>query len=422
MFTYLPTSGPNHHTVALVSDRALLLIDSSLSPSAARQLWLSLRELDASELLTELHTVADSGFENYALLTLTPSVSGDTITLAVGGNARAIIDDRAAFVSPGRVATTEARSEDCEQIVITLGNDHAPRVDATTDGLPIASGIVHCSSVVYHPTEAQQSRRAPRYAAPVSESVVRPESAAAPQPDASALTALAAVPAPPTTSSNDWPVPSFEPSPVAQARPTELEPTELAPAEFAPAEPLQAEPAQVEPTPVSPRAADDAQPTNQFDHLFEHTQFFDVEAAAVRPGEPESEAAPQPASPAAPPHVAPARLRFVLPDGDSFALDRPIIVGRRPSLPADAHVNDYHLIKLEDRGGGLSRMHVRLDPHKGGAMVTDLGSTNGTMVATPGSRATELQPQVPHFAKEGDQLRLGNAIVCFLTAETAVSR
>jgi pSer/pThr/pTyr-binding forkhead associated (FHA) protein len=85
-------------------------------------------------------------------------------------------------------------------------------------------------------------------------------------------------------------------------------------------------------------------------------------------------------------------------------------------------VNDYHLIKLEDRGGGLSRMHVRLDPHKGGAMVTDLGSTNGTMVATPGSRATELQPQVPHFAKEGDQLRLGNAIVCFLTAETAVSR
>jgi FHA domain-containing protein len=78
--------------------------------------------------------------------------------------------------------------------------------------------------------------------------------------------------------------------------------------------------------------------------------------------------------------------------GRQFPLDRALEAGRDPSLP----------VVLEDER--VSRRHARLEPVGAGAIVEDLGSTNGTYVNDqPISGPREVVP--------GDRVRLGLTVM-----------
>lgn len=80
--------------------------------------------------------------------------------------------------------------------------------------------------------------------------------------------------------------------------------------------------------------------------------------------------------------------------GKSFRLDGyPVIIGRRDSCD----------IVLPD--GSVSRRHARLEPHKEGWVITDLGSSNGTFVNGVRIRSTSLSP--------GDTVKLGATLCAF---------
>jgi pSer/pThr/pTyr-binding forkhead associated (FHA) protein len=63
----------------------------------------------------------------------------------------------------------------------------------------------------------------------------------------------------------------------------------------------------------------------------------------------------------------------------------------------------------EDLEAKVSRRHVRISIHSEGAMIEDLGSTNGTYV----NRGKRLLPGEPAPLKDGDELILGKLTLRF---------
>jgi hypothetical protein len=97
-----------------------------------------------------------------------------------------------------------------------------------------------------------------------------------------------------------------------------------------------------------------------------------------------------------------ATLREVRPDGSthSFVADgRPLTLGRAPD-------NGVVL-----RDGRASRHHARLYGRRGGLLIADLGSTNGTWVND--RRVQEMA------LGEGDRIRIGDTILIVESVETA---
>jgi len=144
-----------------------------------------------------------------------------------------------------------------------------------------------------------------------------------------------------------------------------------------------------------------ANQTNPFDLLFERTQFYGVEGAAVRAEEAEEHA---PASAL----THPDRFDIMLPDGTREAVDHPVLIGRRPEVPHDLDPRLFRLITIADRRSGLSRMHARFDPVERGIMVTDLGSTNGTAIIDPEGQVMNLPPHTPRLVLPGGRIVLAS--------------
>lgn len=66
-----------------------------------------------------------------------------------------------------------------------------------------------------------------------------------------------------------------------------------------------------------------------------------------------------------------------------------VILGRSPSL------DDLRPVALPRPTEDVSKTHARLQATAGGVVITDVGSTNGTVVTSPGSAPVHLVPHVP---------------------------
>ena len=75
---------------------------------------------------------------------------------------------------------------------------------------------------------------------------------------------------------------------------------------------------------------------------------------------------------------------------DSVDLDRSVVIGRKPHHAAGMDPND-RLVVVDVPGGELSRNHVRVTLEGWHVLVTDLGSTNGTVITVPGSEPVRLR-------------------------------
>ena len=90
-------------------------------------------------------------------------------------------------------------------------------------------------------------------------------------------------------------------------------------------------------------------------------------------------------------------------NGEVVALDRPVLVGRAPS-PDRSQVDDPELLVLSSPSHDISRTHLEIVPADWRVTLTDLHSTNGTIVTTHEGTTRQLEPG------ESVVLELGSAV------------
>ncbi|NYI70772.1 hypothetical protein GGQ54_001332 [Naumannella cuiyingiana] len=103
--------------------------------------------------------------------------------------------------------------------------------------------------------------------------------------------------------------------------------------------------------------------------------------------------------------------------GDGVQLDQPVVIGRAPSA---AKVGDRaaHLLTVRSPSQDISRSHVQVTPEGWDVTVTDLQSTNGTILIAPGNGADRrrLLPGQPVTVDPGSVLDLGDGVTIEIAA------
>jgi FHA domain len=104
--------------------------------------------------------------------------------------------------------------------------------------------------------------------------------------------------------------------------------------------------------------------------------------------------------------------RLLLSTGEAVALDRGVVMGRDPrtDFPGVAGEARPHVVRLPSAGGDISRTHLRVTLDGWHVLVTDLDSTNGTLVALPGRDPEQLRPGEPVPIKPGTVVTLADGI------------
>ena len=93
-----------------------------------------------------------------------------------------------------------------------------------------------------------------------------------------------------------------------------------------------------------------------------------------------------------------------LSNGDVVTLDRGVVMGRNPRLPAGFTGEQPNLVKLNDPNKDISSQHLEVSLDYWHVLVTDLGSTNGTEVVLPGQPPVQLRPNDPMMIEPGSRV------------------
>jgi pSer/pThr/pTyr-binding forkhead associated (FHA) protein len=76
---------------------------------------------------------------------------------------------------------------------------------------------------------------------------------------------------------------------------------------------------------------------------------------------------------------------------DPIPLDVPTFIGRRPSTPRITGGRHPRLVRVPSLSREISSTHLEIRQEGSIVVVTDLGSTNGTMVTSPGAAPLRLR-------------------------------
>jgi hypothetical protein len=88
---------------------------------------------------------------------------------------------------------------------------------------------------------------------------------------------------------------------------------------------------------------------------------------------------------------APPVYRVRVGNASAVGLEAPIYVGRKPSVPRIVVGPTPRLIDVPSPRHEVSATHVEVRQNGSSVIVTDLGSTNGTLVRAPGSEPLRLR-------------------------------
>lgn len=102
--------------------------------------------------------------------------------------------------------------------------------------------------------------------------------------------------------------------------------------------------------------------------------------------------------------------RLFLDDGRELSLNLAYAFGRAPVAPAGRP--DARPIAVRD--AQVSKTHLLVEPSAGGALVTDLHSTNGAELIDPDGRTTRLEPGVATPAGPRTRIRLGSLSIAIM--------
>lgn len=133
--------------------------------------------------------------------------------------------------------------------------------------------------------------------------------------------------------------------------------------------------------------------------------------SAEPPADPQQPGAPPPPVVRAP-AVPVARLLFS--HGEVVEVDRMVLVGRAPEARRYTLTEEPTLVHVPSPNQEISATHLEVrpgtGPDHGTAMVTDLGSTNGTVLVMPGEHPEDLHPGIPVALVPGAVIDLGDGV------------
>lgn len=137
----------------------------------------------------------------------------------------------------------------------------------------------------------------------------------------------------------------------------------------------------------------------------------------TRAGAPAPEVGPTPpgipGQPQAPSVTRPVAV-LVISNGESVEVDRVVLVGRAPEARRFTATEQPRLVTVPSPLHEISSTHVEVRPGSGvdhgSAVVTDMGSTNGTVLVQPGLDPEELQPGIAVQLIPGAIINLGDGV------------
>ncbi len=134
------------------------------------------------------------------------------------------------------------------------------------------------------------------------------------------------------------------------------------------------------------------------------------EFARVQPGIPGQPLAPSVTRPVA---------RLVMSSGDTVEVDRVVLIGRAPEARRFTATEQPRLVTVPSPLHEISSTHVEVRPGSGAdhgsAVVTDMGSTNGTVLVQPGLGPEDLKPGIAVQLIPGAIINLGDGVTIQVT-------
>ncbi|GAA3816275.1 hypothetical protein [Nocardioides panacisoli] len=125
-----------------------------------------------------------------------------------------------------------------------------------------------------------------------------------------------------------------------------------------------------------------------------------------------------PGQPPAPPVTQPV-ANLMISDGQNVVVDRVILIGRAPEARRFSSTEQPLLVSVPSRLHEISATHVEVRPgtgaDHGSAVVTDMGSTNGTVLVQPGLGPEDLKPGIAVQLIPGAIINLGDGITIQVT-------
>ena len=133
-------------------------------------------------------------------------------------------------------------------------------------------------------------------------------------------------------------------------------------------------------------------------------------------GAPEPDAEPPgiPGQAPAPPVTSRPVAQLVFSNGETIEVDRAVLVGRSPEARRFASGDQPRLVSVPSPNQEISSTHLEIRPGSGAdhgsAVVTDLGSTNGSVLVQPGLPPEDLTPGVAVQLIPGAIIDLGDGV------------
>ncbi len=125
------------------------------------------------------------------------------------------------------------------------------------------------------------------------------------------------------------------------------------------------------------------------------------------PGQPQAPAITQPVA------------QLLISDGQTIVVDRAILIGRAPEARRFTSTEQPTLVTVPSRLHEISSTHVEVRPGTGAdhgtAVVTDMGSTNGTVLVQPGLGPEDLKPGIAVQLIPGAIINLGDGVTIQVT-------
>ncbi|MBS1699442.1 MAG: FHA domain-containing protein, partial [Actinobacteria bacterium] len=149
-----------------------------------------------------------------------------------------------------------------------------------------------------------------------------------------------------------------------------------------------------------------------------------AQARALRGGA-VPDAAPAEPAPTAPVSIVPGITlepsRAIVPDpgsgprvrlstGQVVALDRTVVIGRRPRATRSSGATLPHLVAVDSPQQDISRSHLEIRPEADAVVVLDLHTTNGSTLLRPGADPVRLHPGEQTIVVSGDTIDLGDGV------------
>jgi hypothetical protein len=126
-----------------------------------------------------------------------------------------------------------------------------------------------------------------------------------------------------------------------------------------------------------------------------------------------------PGQPPVPEVVDRAVARLVFSTGETVEVDRPVLIGRAPEPGRSPSSEEPRLVTVPSPQKEISSTHLEVrigsGADHGAAVVTDLGSTNGTVLVQPGLAPEDLRPGVAVQLLPGAIIDLGDGVTIQVT-------